>query len=179
MPRLGPIQLPTAVLISEEIIFYFIFPPKTFARDCISTFNPSSASLCTVYSNDRSVSCCLTQAPTAPRQWRRMWPRTREPWSSSTRISKTSWRSAYWSWRSSASEKPWVFMGTQFKKHNVDKAAFKIKRTQNVPTSESQGNSNNVASRLTQSQTVQMLLTQFNKLWRLDVSHDSAPVVRR
>lgn len=72
-----------------------------------------------------------------------------------------------------------VFWGTQFKKkHNADEAAFKIKRTQSVPTSESWGNFNNVASRLTQSQTVQMLLTQVNKLWQLDVSHDSAPVVR-
>lgn len=50
------------------------------------------------------------------------------------------------------------------KKHNADEAAFKIKRTQSVPTSESWGNFNNVASRLTQSQTVQMLLTQVNKL---------------
>lgn len=50
------------------------------------------------------------------------------------------------------------------KKHNADEAAFKIKRTRSVPTSESRGNFNNVASRLTQSQTVQMLLTQVNKL---------------
>lgn len=119
MPRLGPIQLTTAILISKEIIFYFISPPKTFSRDCISTFNQSPARLCTVYSNGRSVSCCFTQAPTAPRHWQRMWPHTREPWSSNTRIWKTSWRSAYWSWRSSASEKPWVFRGTQCKKNTT------------------------------------------------------------
>lgn len=148
MPRLGPIHLD----FQKKSFFILFFSPKLLLV-IVQVHLTHLLPACVEYSNDRSVSCCLTQAPTAPRHWQRMWPRTREPWSSNTRISKTSWRSAYWSWRSSASEKPWVFRGTQFKKQNTDKAAFNIKRTQIVPTSESQGNFNNVASRLTQSQT--------------------------